>query len=162
MNDLDLAELVDGLDNRELLLLAAGFTTLAGMDRERVAVWAGWWRWKVLHAMGEAPDAQPQGVPVSHMSVAERLAIRDEFVWLADRLAHREVLCAFAAGMAEQIEQGLAEQVADELEAQTRLQAWLDERRRERPHGTRGDTSRHVPWSQASSPDDPPEPNPWA
>lgn len=137
MNDMELCELLDGLDARDLLVLAHEFAILTAIQNSRVSRWARWWLWRLQRGLGEQAD-QPVGEPVDVMYRSEREAITQDLLALAERHRLDQGLVAFCSGMVAQL--GFRA-LDDEAERQD-LQATIDEYRRQHPYGTRpGDMS---------------------
>ncbi|GBG35822.1 hypothetical protein [Mycobacterium montefiorense] len=142
MHDLDLRDVVDGLPRNELLVLADEFEVLAGMTQHPIGPWSAWWLWRIRRAMGvhyDPPPAESIGV----MDTAERKAIRDDLLSLAERHRDNEGVVAFAVGMVAQLEFSLL----DDEQSKADLAAWISAYRRAHPYGEPRDTSRLPRWS---------------
>jgi hypothetical protein len=152
MNDLDLVELLDVLDTRELSLLAIAFDNISLVRNRDAATFGAWWRWRVLQALGEQHD-QPDYLALVEMDGPVLEALRREFLWLAENHLDDDRLCDFAAAMVAQIALAQLEREADRQDSGDRLQAYIDEQRRVRPHGTHVDSTEGFPsWPEVSGP----------
>lgn len=158
-----LVELLDQLDLGETVLAAQAFDDLRGpLMPPDVQAWARWWSYRIHTRLGDAPAHPQEAVTSRDLSPEDRQALTAVFERIADGTHVGPGLRAFANAVAVQlIAVGLDVQADDQAKTAD-LEAWIAERRRERPHGTPGDTSRLPEWSDITELDDPPDPNPWA
>lgn len=155
--------MIDGLAlNRlsmyELMELVEEFEPIAVLEgRDALAGWGRWWAWRVASELAdriEVPrEPQPEMGGLSDMSEAELSALRiyfeDELPILADTLGSPN-LAAWCRTLGEWMRRELARQDRDAAQSRARLEVYLAEQRRNRPHGTPGDTSGLPKWSEIS------------
>lgn len=163
MHDLELLDLLDQLDLKETILAAQAFDDLAGpLKPTAVRAWAKWWSYRLHTRLGDEAQPPQEAVTSRGLPQENRDAVTAAFDRLAEAAHVGPGLRAFARAVAAQLIDATLEAEADDQAATARLEAWLAERRQEHPYGTPGDTDHLPPWSDITSPDDPPEPNPWA
>ncbi|WP_152531580.1 hypothetical protein [Mycobacterium sp. UM_CSW] len=163
MHDGELLQLVDQLDLAETILAAQAFDDLrrGPLVPPDVQAWARWWSYRLHTRLGDAP-AHPQEAFVSRdLSPQDRQLLVVCFERIADGTHVGPGLRAFANAVAVQLLAVGLDVQADDHARTADLEAWIAERRRERPHGTPGDTSQLPEWSDITEPGDPPDANPW-
>jgi hypothetical protein len=143
---MDLAELLDRLDPRELEELACEFNLFTAVHNSRVSRWARWWLWRSQRALGEQTE-QPPGELIDVMYGNEREAITADLLALAERHRLDDGVVAFCAGMAAQL--GFRA-LDDEAERQN-LRATIDEYRRQHPYGAQPSDTSHIQRDRRSA-----------
>ncbi|KZS61222.1 hypothetical protein [Mycobacterium pseudokansasii] len=152
---------LSALTDRELDALASEFVILAHIwDHPKLAGWGRRQAWLVMAEIARRCGTDPGGptpeiIQLADLPTSEQKALRDLFEGLAEldeiedperpfarwlRAMHRRIGAAVEARQRE----------ADQPESP--LRRWIAERRRERPHGTPGDTTGLPPWPEIGNP----------
>lgn len=157
MHDGELLDLLNDLGLADSILAAQAFDDLAGRwQTPRIRTWSRWWSWRLHTRLGDRPGyRQPEGTPASDLTREERDEVRRVFEHIAGAPGIGPALRTFARALTAQLIAIDLDADLDEQKATADLQAWIAERRRERPHGTPGDTGHLPSWSELSGPDDP-------
>jgi hypothetical protein len=150
------------LSNTELMALVGEFEPIADIEgRDAVACWGRWWAWRVASELADRIDVdrepQPEIGGLSDLSPAELTALSmyfgSELPILADTLGSPN-LAAWCRTLGDWMMRELARQDTEAAKSRARLEAYIAEQRRHRPHGTPGDTRGLPKWSEISGPPD--------